>query len=169
MRQIRPWALAALALALGLGGCGYSLQGNLPAHIKTVAVPMFKNRTAEPAIEAAITRAVINAFVTSGRLRVVPVEQADSILEGEIVGYQLDSIAFDRRLNVREYRLLLTMNIQFRDVRRGEMLWRQEGLQEKADFRVVGVAATISQEEGAARQAATEIGRSVVNLAVDRF
>lgn len=166
----RRCLLAAAVLMLAVGGCGYSLSGNLPGHIRTVAVPVFTNKTQEPAVENAITNAVINAFVTSGRLRVVPVEQADSVLEGEIVGYQIDSIAFDRRLNAREYRLLVTLNIQFRDVRQGTMLWRQEGLQEKADFRIPGqVSATISREEGAVRQAAVDIGRRIVNLAVDRF
>ena len=50
------------------------------------------------------------------------------------------------------------------------MLWRQEGLQDQADFRVAGqVSQTIAFEESAARQAAVEIGRRVVSLALDRF
>lgn len=164
-------ARASLLLtALLLAGCGYSLRGNLPDHIKTVAVPVFANRTQEPAVESFITRAVIDAFVTSGRVRVVRPEEADAVLEGEIVGYRIESLAFDPRANVREYRLWVTLNLQFRDVRKNLMLWRQEGLEEKADFRVPGqVAQTISREESALRQAAVDIGRAIVNLAVDRF
>lgn len=170
MRRTSAW-LVGLAVLFGtLGGCGYSFTGSLPSHIKTVAVPIFTNKTQEPAVENSITAAVIDAFANSGKLKVVPLGQADSILEGEIVGYQLQSIAFDRRINVREYRLLVTLNIQFRDVRRGGMLWRQEGLQETSDFRVPGqVSETISREEGAVREAARDIGRKIVNLAVDRF
>jgi hypothetical protein len=71
---------------------------------------------------------------------------------------------------VREYRLVVTVNIQFKDVRKGEMLFRQEAVQERADFRVPGqVAETISSEEGAVREAAVDIGRRIVNLVVDRF
>jgi len=161
---------AVCAAMLALGGCGYSFRGNLPPHIRTVAVPTFKNRTQEPAVENTVTASVVNAFVSSGKLKVVPIEEADSILEGEIVGYQIQSLAVDRTINVREYRLLVTMNIQFRDVRKGDVLWRQEGLQEKADFRVPGqVSETISREEGAVREAAVDIGRKIVNLVVDRF
>ena len=70
----------------------------------------------------------------------------------------------------RQYRLVVTLNLQFRDTREGSMLFRQEGLQERADFVVPGaVSATISREEGAVRQAAVEIGRRIVNLVVDRF
>lgn len=170
MIRARAGALALALLATAAGGCGYSLSGSLPAHIKTVAVPTFTNRTQEPAVENTITAAVVNAFVSSGKLRVVPLAEADAVLEGEIVGYQIQSVAVDRRINVREYRLLVTLNIQFRDVRRGGLLWRQEGLQEKADFRVLGqVAETISREEGAVREAAVDIGRKIVNLVVDRF
>ena len=161
---------AFLLLLLVLTGCGYSLRGNLPSHIKTIAIPVFVNKTQEPAVENFITQAVVDAFVTSGQLKVVLPEDADSILEGEIVGYRLDSLSFDPRTNVREYRLLVTLNLQFRDARRNVMLWRQEGLQEKADFRVPGqVATTISREEAAVRRAAVDIGRSIVNLAIDRF
>jgi len=150
--------------------CGYSTKGNLPPHIKTVAVPTFKNKTQEPAVESTVTAAVINAFTTSGKLRVVPIGQADSILDGEVVGYDVQSTSVDRRINIRQYRLVVTLNIEFRDVKQGEMLFRQHGLTEQADFNVpFEVSATISREEGAVRRAALDIGRKVVNLVVDRF
>jgi outer membrane lipopolysaccharide assembly protein LptE/RlpB len=171
MRPAR-WRLAVVALALVAGGCGYSigLGGNLPSHLKTVAVPIFRNNTQQPAVENTITAAVVNAFVTSGRLKVVPVDEADSVLEGAITGYQLDSIAFNPQLNVTEYRLRVTVDIRFRDVRKDALLWKQEGLQEWADFRVPGqVSDTIAREDAAARQAAVDIGRKIVASAVDRF
>jgi outer membrane lipopolysaccharide assembly protein LptE/RlpB len=165
-------AAAALALAVLVGGCGYTvgLGGNLPPHIKTVAVPIFVNGTQQPAVENFITAAVVNAFVTSGRLKVVPVSQADSILEGEIVGYHLDAIAFNQSVNITEYRLRVRVNIKFRDVRENSTLWVQDGLEEWADFRVQGqVSDTIAREDVATRQAAVEIGRRIVAAAVDRF
>jgi hypothetical protein len=166
-------ARRALGLALAsllLAGCGYSTSGNLPDHIKTVAVPIFKNRTLEPGVDTAITSGVVNAFSSGGRVRVVPLDEADAILEGEVVGYSLDGLAFDRNANVRAYRLRLVLNVEFRDVRRSALLWRQEGLQETSDFQVAGsVSDTVARGQGAVLQAASEIGRKVVNLAVDRF
>lgn len=162
--------LGLVLVALLLAGCGYSTRGGLPAHIKTVAVPIFKNKTQEPAVENVITAAVVNAFVTSGRLKVVPIDGADSILEGEITGYSVDSIAFNPQINVTEYRLRVTVNIRFRDVRNDAVLWTQDGLEERANFRVQGqVSDTIAREDVAARQAAVDIGRRIVASAVDRF
>ena len=153
-----------------LAGCGYSTKGNLPSHIKTVAVPMFKNRTLEPGVESAVTSGVVNAFTGSGKLKVVAQDEADAILDGEVVGYSLEGLTFDRSINVRAYRLRLVLNVEFRDVRRSEMLWRQEGLQETSDFQVAGqVSDTLARGQGAVLQAASEIGRKVVNLAVERF
>lgn len=162
--------VAALALVFSVAGCGYALRGNLPDDITTVAVPVFRNRTGEPAIENLLTRAVIEAFSTNGRLRVVAADAADAILDGEVVGYHLESIAFDPRANIRQYRLLVTLNVRFRDVRRNTVLVQRDGFQEKADFRVLGaVSESISREETALRAAAVDIARAVVSLAIERF
>jgi hypothetical protein len=50
------------------------------------------------------------------------------------------------------------------------LLWRQEGLQETSDFQMQGsVSDTVARGQGAVLQAASEIGRKVVSLALDRF
>jgi outer membrane lipopolysaccharide assembly protein LptE/RlpB len=169
LRIARSFLPAVLVLAAA-AGCGYSLQGNLPDHLKTVSVPVFKNRTTESGAETTLTAAVINAFTSNGRLKVVSLDQADSVLDGEVTGYQVQSLTYDSRLNLRSYRLTVTMNVRFRDLRRTELLWQENGLVEDVSFDVAGqVSDTISREEGAVKQAALEIGRKVVNRAVDRF
>jgi outer membrane lipopolysaccharide assembly protein LptE/RlpB len=166
----RRLAGVLVLLALLAGGCGYSLRGNLPAHIKTVAVPTFKNRTPEPGVETFLTGAVVEAFSTNGRLTVVEPEHADAVLEGEVVGYQVQSVAYDPRANVQQYRLVVTMNLRFRDVKRAVVLFEQENLQERSEFRTLGaVAQTISREESALRAAAVDIARAIVAFAIDRF
>jgi len=162
--------LAGLLIAVLLGGCGYTVNGTLPPHIKTVAVPIFENRTPEPAIEGLITRAVVEAFSTNGRLKVVSRDQADAVLDGVITGYNVSSIAFDKDANVRQYRLLVTLTLRMRDLRKNTMLFQQSDVREQADFRVQNaVSQTISREETALRAAAVDIGRAIVSLAVTRF
>ena len=170
MTPVRRRGAAVLALAVTLSGCGYSFQGTLPDHVKTVAVPIFVNRTQQPAVENVITRAIVDAFATNGRLRVVRPEDADSILEGEVLQYTVGAIAVDPSLNVQQYRLGVTLNLRMRDVRQNRLLFEQANFSEQADFLVAGsVAQTLSIEAGALQQAATEIARSVVSLALDRF
>lgn len=167
---MRRRTLAALALAALIGGCGYSAHGTLPPEIKTIAVPIFQNLTREPAVEGLITRAVVEAFSTNGRLRVVSAAEADAVLDGEVVGYNVFSIAFDKDSNVRQYRLVVAVNLQLRDRRKNEVLFRQSGVREQVDFRVQNaVSETISREETALRAAAVEVGRSIASLTITRF
>jgi outer membrane lipopolysaccharide assembly protein LptE/RlpB len=167
---VRRRAFLRLALPAALGGCGYTLRGTLPPHIKTIFVPIFRNRTQEPGIESVVTRAVVEGFSTNGRLRVVSREQADAILDGEVIGYTIASVAFDRDANVRLYRLIVTVNLRLRDVRENTIIFQQDGVREQADFRVQDVVSqTISREETAVRVAATEIGRAIVSLTISRF
>src|SRR5207244_8560623 len=61
-RSGRAPALGLVLLAVGLTGCGYSFRGNLPDHIQTVAVPVFTNKTSEPAVETFLTSAIVEAL-----------------------------------------------------------------------------------------------------------
>lgn len=163
--------LAVIVLAAAVvPGCGYGLRGNLPGHLQTIAIPVFVNRTSEPAVENIMTRAVVEAFSSNGRLKVTSVDRADSILEGEITSYSVTAIAFDSRANVRQYRLVVTMNLLYKDVRRNQVLFDRKGYSEKSDFALAGsVSETIAREESNIRSAAVEIARAIVNLAVERF
>jgi outer membrane lipopolysaccharide assembly protein LptE/RlpB len=162
-------ALVVLAGVLA-GGCGYTIGTHLPPNVKTIAVPTFKNLTQQPSVEDVMTAAMVTAFSNSG-VKVVPVQQADSILEGEVVEYNVQSTSYDSGSNALTYRLRVKLNIQFRDVRNNTMIWRQEGIEDRSDFRAWGdVAQTLSaQNLGATSQAAVEIARRVVSLALDRF
>ncbi len=77
----RTVALAALAATLA---CGYRFTpegGELPAGVRSVYVPVFTNRTAEPAIEGVFTDALRQELARRGR---VGGEFADARAEGEI-------------------------------------------------------------------------------------
>ena len=165
----------ARALALGLlvaavAGCGYSFRGTLPEHIQTVAVPVFVNKTGEPKLGSVLTNGVLEAFSTNGRLRVVRREDADAVLEGEVIGYSVVSISYDSNANVRQYRLTVTMNLKLLDMKKSAVLFEEHGLSEKADFNVQSaVSQTIAVEETAVRSAAIEIGRAIVSITLSRF
>jgi outer membrane lipopolysaccharide assembly protein LptE/RlpB len=163
-------ALALGVLAAAVAGCGYSFRGTLPEHIQTVAVPVFVNKTGEPKLGSVLTNGVLEAFSTNGRLRVVRREDADAVLEGEVIGYSVVSISYDSNANVRQYRLTVTMNLKLLDMKKSAVLFEEHGLSEKADFNVQSAASqTIAVEETAVRSAAIEIGRAIVSITLSRF
>jgi Lipopolysaccharide-assembly len=160
-----------VAVGLAAGGCGYSFRASLPANIKTVHVPVLVNRTQEPGIEDFLTSALTQAVVTSGVARIASnAEQADGILEGAIVEYSLTSLAFDRAANVTRYRLQIALSLSLRERRSGDVIWKQDRIEERSDFPVSGqVTQTIAREQDAVRRAAVDISRAIVSLAFEGF
>jgi outer membrane lipopolysaccharide assembly protein LptE/RlpB len=172
---MRCWRSARLVLVLAAvvaaAGCGYSLRASLPAGIKTVHIPTLENRTQEPGIEDFVTQALTQAVVTSGLVRIARnAADADATLEGQIIEYNLSSLAFDRTANVTQYRLRIALALTLRDLRKNEVLWRQERIEERADFNVAGqVSTNLSREEQAVRRAAVDVSRAIVSFAFEGF
>ncbi len=161
----------ACGLLLGAAGCGYSLRSSLPSGIKTVHVPVLENRTQEPGIEDFLTQALTQAVVTAGRVQIASsVESADASLEGKIVEYALTSLAFDRTANVTQYRLQIALALTLRDLHKNAVIWKQDRIEERADFAVSGqVTQTLAREEDAVKRAAVDVARAIVSFAFEGF
>ncbi len=121
-RRLWVWVAAAVLLA---SGCGYHLTGTgtgLPRHVKSIAIPIFANNSTEPEIELTLTEAVRNQFIEDGRLRVAVGEAADILLEGDIVSYRVEGLAFDAADNITQGRLTVDVNLTVIDQVEGETL-----------------------------------------------
>lgn len=170
-RWLTDATLALLAVLTGVSGGGYSLHGTCRRTSKRSACRSSSTGRPAPAVESIVTRALVQAFSTNGRLRVVNPAEADAILEGEVVSYSVSPIAFDAQGNIRTFRFVVSLSLILRDVRRNTVLF-QQAVSERADFQVLGrganvVSQTISQEEAALRGAAVDIRRTIVRLVVE--
>ncbi len=78
-------------------GCGYTLVGtgkHLPPGIKTIAIPVFKNKTQRLEIEKIITSAIVQELIRRG-LKITESELAsDAILKGEVISFNTYPTAF---------------------------------------------------------------------------
>jgi len=168
---VRVVAALLAAVAVAVTGCGYSLRASLPGNFKTVHVPVLENRTQEPGIEDFVTQALTTALANSGMAKIArSAEDADAVLEGQIVEYSLASLAFDSTANVTQYRLTIGLSLTLRDRVKNEVVWRQERIDDRADFRVAGqVTTTMVREQDAVRRAAVDIARAIVSLAFEGF
>ena len=112
-----------LAPAFLLFSCaGYQLGATKPAQlkqVKTIAVPMFANSTLHPRAEALATSAVADAFVQDGTYRLVKLDQADAVLEGNLRSIIYTSIRGTRRdtLLPEELANSVTLEWTLRDAR----------------------------------------------------
>lgn len=163
--------LLAPMVSVALGGCGYSLRTSLPPGIQSIHVPVLENRTQEPGIEDFITQALTQAVAQSGRVRIARnAQDADAVLEGAVVEYRLNALSFNRSANVTSYRLIIGLSLVFKDLKQNQILWKQDRIEERADFLVSGqVTQTLAREELAVQRAAVDVARAIVSFALEGF
>jgi hypothetical protein len=142
----------------------------MPAGIRTIHVPVLENKTQEPGIEDFITQALTQAVVQSGVRIAANAQEADATLEGAIVEYRLTSLSFDSSANVTSYRLIIGLALAFRDLKQNKVIWKQDRIEERADFVVAGqVTQTIAREQVAVQRAAVDVARAIVSFAFEGF
>lgn len=124
----------SISLVLIILGCGYRAGSLLPADIKTVAVPMFVNKTPEPELESMVTNAVIQELITDGTLQVTEYENADTLLLGEIIDYKREPLRYTDEEVTREYRLIIAVRLKFEDLRYDEVMWEDPGVEGETTF-----------------------------------
>jgi hypothetical protein len=118
-----------LLLLVGLfSGCaGYRIGPAKPAtlsEIKSLAVPVFRNETLEPRIEALVTNTIIQQIQQDGTYRIESEASADGVLEGSI-----ESITRGRARSVRgnveataEFNLNVNLVVRLTNRATGEVL-----------------------------------------------
>jgi hypothetical protein len=134
--------------------CGYTASSTLPGHIKSIAIPVFKNETLEYRIEEEITNAVIEKFVADNRLRVVGERAATSVLVGTVTGYQRRVFSYSTGEVAQEYEVTIKVAVEFKDVSNGKIIWKDESLVSSARYFAVEMAGQRAQTEQEGRQPA---------------
>ncbi|MGI6137516.1 MAG: LPS assembly lipoprotein LptE [Candidatus Hydrogenedentales bacterium] len=122
----KPIALAvglALLTAVMLSGCGYTTTSSLDPMYQSIAVSPFYDETGEYDLQAPLTNALVRKFITDTRLKVVPAEEADLLLEGVILGLHRKGVTHDRDDKVTQSLLVVTAAARLTDVKTGEVLW----------------------------------------------
>lgn len=124
----RPTRFPCLALGAALlcssVGCGYRTNGVFRNDIQSIYVEMFESRTYRRYLEFYLTEAVKKRIEMDTPYRLVPREQADTILRGEILEEQQAAFApdFITRLP-RDIQMVMVLRLQWQDVRTGEILY----------------------------------------------
>ena len=103
--------------------CGYySLAGSIPPHIRSISIPLLDNQTAEFGISEGITDNLLEKFTDENVLRVVDVDNSDSILRGSIVQAEDLPYTYSKEEVVGEYRFTVAIDIEWIDVANDEVL-----------------------------------------------
>ena len=157
-----------------ISGCGYQMAGRgatqLPAHIKTIAIPVFENSSQEPTIQRPFTEALRRAFITDGRLRLVNDSAgADLVMTGTLTNYSISAVAFNQLDIAIEYWVYVEADVLVRDQVKNQDYLKQHV---KTRWDYIADDSVISSE--ASRQAALTqtyrvLSQRLVSLVNDKF
>lgn len=142
---------SALAVVLAAGGCGYSTGSTLDEQYQTVHVAPFLNQSKEYDLQAPLTNAITRKFIHDGRLRVVGREQADLVVEGLILDYQLKGLTFDEDDDVTQFLTVIAAGVRLTDARTGDVLWEDPLMTGETSFYTRSAGATSDRVRGNAR------------------
>ncbi len=151
-----------------LMGCGYQMVGketHIPPGLNSIAIPTFKNLTFEPGIEVQFTQGFLREFILDRRVKVVDRAEADSLLEGVVVSYNLFSVAYDKSGFVSEYQINVLVSLALKK-RTGEVIWEEKSLFETLWFRASSDVLVNEANKAAALQ---RIGRLIAERIRNRF
>jgi hypothetical protein len=105
---------------------GYSTKPNYNCDIRTIYVPIFKNRTFYRGLEFDLTRAVVREIEAKTPYKVTSnCDGADSELIGTITTVTKAIVNINPQNEVREAEMTLSVEVIWRDRRTGEVLSRQ--------------------------------------------
>ena len=117
-----------IAILLLFCSCGYySFSGSsLPSHLKTIAIPVFDDRTAEFGVREQISNTLIEEFTKDNTLKISDARNADSILEGTITRIRDQAGAYDANEQVKDIKVYITVDVKFTDVKNRKVIWEEQ-------------------------------------------
>jgi outer membrane lipopolysaccharide assembly protein LptE/RlpB len=166
--SLNLWVL----LTLLLNGCGYHLIGRgstLPEHLKTLSIPVFTNSSSQPEIHRELTSAVINAFITDGRVKVVRKGQSDMVINGQLTHYELKTLSFSTNNFAGDYIVELSVDVEVTDRVKNEPYLKQSL---KTEWNYTATSDLVDTESArlvALKEAYRVLGNRLVSLLVNQF
>lgn len=159
-------SLLLLLPALLLCGCGvnYRWTSRVPEEIRTVAVPVFQNRSDAAELGAITTQYTLREFQREGTFSIRRSGDSSIEVQGAIVKAERHPISFQRGYGMRasEYRYYVTAEVTLVDKDNGKVL--QTGRKYKAEttFMTQGGDLLTGQRDAAQRIAA-DLARQIVD------
>lgn len=123
-----PSSLFLLTLVL-LSGCTYSFKGgSVPAHIKTIAIPLVQDQSGygDPALRDNLTQQLVDRFTNDNTLQIAERSTADALLEGVVTDVKDAPSVVQAGEQVTARRITITVHVTFEDLKLRKKIWEKD-------------------------------------------
>jgi len=164
---------AMLMFVFGFGECYKPVKkSELPAHIKTVAVPAFQNQALRFKIEHRFTEAVMNELIHRGHgLRVQSErEGADAVIDGAVKSFGFSGVLLDDKGRARIFEVTITAAVTVRDQHENRVLYDNQNFVFRGEFEFANDPRTFfNEEDPAVLRMARSFAESIVSTLINGF
>lgn len=102
-------------IILFLSCCGYSTRTIIPAHLKSVAIPVVVNETMKPGLGELLTDQLITDFNRDRSLRVTSLDKAHLIINCKITNYDRSPQSYTSAQEVLIWKITLSAYVEAED------------------------------------------------------
>jgi outer membrane lipopolysaccharide assembly protein LptE/RlpB len=168
-------SVIGLVLLLMSVGCGYHTAGHsvqLPANVKTIAIPAFKNETLTYRIEQRLTASVVREFTTRTRSRIISEagDDADATLRGTVLSTTASPLTYDTSSGrAASILVVVSMRVVLTD-RGGRVLYQNPAYLFREQYEVSQDLSSFFEEDSPAfRRLSQDFARTLVANILEGF
>jgi outer membrane lipopolysaccharide assembly protein LptE/RlpB len=168
-------ALALVAVALMLLGCGYHVAGRtsaLPPDVRVIAVPALENATTSYRIEQRLTSATIHEFLAKTRYKVVSnPASGDAVLRGKVVSLETVPLLFDTNSG-RATTMLVTVKCEVTLTQTGtdKVLYKNDNFILRSEYEIsTDVTSFFGEQDPALDRVATDFAQRLVAAVIENY
>lgn len=127
---VAVWAAAAVTSSCAY----YTVSGGMPGGIRSVAVPVAANATAESRVAEKLTERLVAAYTRDGQLRVVDADRAEAVLQLRLEAVDDAPFTYTAAEVTQQYRLHLVVAADLVRTADDEVLTHLERLEGSATY-----------------------------------
>ena len=152
--------IVIISFVIFINSCGYySFKGALPSHLKTIAIPLFNNRTPEATVHENLTNMLVDAFIEDNTLGVADETKANLILTGTVNAVRVQASIVKAGETVSETKLTVQVKIKVEDVVANKVLIDKNF----EDFGLMDADAGIEERNVAIEEALVQLTDKILN------
>ncbi len=179
-KPARNLLFVAMLLLLATAGCGYHTVGHsvqLPANIKTVAIPTFKNETNTYRIEQMLTASVVSEFTTRTHYHILngssendASDAADATLRGTVLSTSASPLTYNSATGqAASVLIVVSMKVSLSD-RQGKVLYQNPSYLFREQYEVSQDLASFFEEDSPAfRRLSQDFARTLVSNILEDY
>ena len=168
-------ALTAIFLAVFSIACGYHVAGTavrVPPDVKTIAVPVFVNKSPHFQIEQTLAAAVTHEFIERTKFQVTPEPtDADAVLKGIVKSVRSGPITFDPTTGrATTFQIQVTSAVQLIDLHTKKVLFSNSNYIFREEYQVSqSTPALFEEDQPALDRLSRDMAHTLVTDILENF